>query len=152
MSTRIAVLAGIALVAAAFIGGYWPTHQQAVALEARLVSAESELTTARAGLRVSSLLGDLLNLTQLVAQQDFGQAQTMSSRFFDAVRAEATASPDPRLRDALGAVLQQRDAVTASLTRADPSTLVTLTDIQRSLRRALGYPVAPLPVPETAVQ
>jgi hypothetical protein len=142
---RIALALGIVLLGAAFLAGYWPEHRRNQALEASLATLGQELTAARAELGVARLLGELLNVTQLVSQQDFGQAQAMCSRFFDGVRAEAAANPDTRFRDALAAILQLRDSVTAGLTRADPTTIVTLSEIQQRLRAALRYPVPSAP-------
>jgi hypothetical protein len=76
-------------------------------------------------------------------RQNYGQALDLSSPFFDAVRAEATGSPDSGLRDGLNEVLAMRDGVTAALAKADPTVIETLHGIELRLRRALGYAVPP---------
>jgi hypothetical protein len=140
---RLAIIGGVLLLVGAFLAGYWPEHQRNQALEARVATLEQQLAAARGELRIGRLLGDLLNLMQVASQQDYGQAQALSSRFFDGVREEAAAASDGRSKDALAATLKLRDAVTAALTRADPAVMLTLTEIENRLRLALGYPVAP---------
>jgi len=49
--------------------------------------------------------------------QNYGQAQALSSKFFDAVRAQATRTAAASPKDALERIVRTRDAVTASLTR-----------------------------------
>lgn len=142
---RIAVAVGIVLLAAAFLAGYVPQRRENQALEVRVAALEQQLAAARAELGVNRLLGELLNLTQLVSQQDYGQAQVASSRFFDGVRSETAANSEARFRDALGAILPLRDSVTAALTRADPATMTTLADVEHRLRAALRYPVPSSP-------
>jgi hypothetical protein len=142
---RMAIALGVVLVGVAFLAGYWPEHRRNQALNVRVAALDQQLAAARAELGVNRLLGELLNLTQLVSQQDYGQAQAMSSRFFDGVRAEAAANSEARFRDALRAILQLRDSVTAGLTRADPTTIAALGEIQHRLRAALRYPVPSAP-------
>jgi hypothetical protein len=148
VSRRVAIPVGLGLLVVAYLAGYWPAHNQNQALTARLASVESELTAVRAERAVARLLGELLSLSQLVSRQDFGQAQVMSSRFFDGIRAEASGNAEPRFRTALAGILQLRDPVTASLTRADPSTGITLTEMQIRMRTTLGYPVPDEVVPD----
>jgi len=50
---------------------------------------------------------------------------------------------EDRLRNGLGDILAQRDAVTAALANGDPSVTTMLYEIERRLRDALGYPVPP---------
>jgi hypothetical protein len=141
MLRRIAIVAGLILLGAVYLAGYWPEHQQNRALEARVAALQEQLSRTRADLHVARLLGEALNLGQLVSRQDYGEAQAASTRFFDGVRNEAAASPDVRVKDALNATLELRDSVTASLTKADPAVAATLGQIQDRLRTALGYPV-----------
>ncbi len=149
---KIMIPLGMLLLVAAYLAGFWPGYNQNQALTARLASVESELTAVRAERAVAGLLGELLSLSQLVSRQDFGQAQVTSSRFFDGVRAEAGGNAEPRFRTALAGVLQLRDPVTAGLTRADPSTGATLTEIQIRLRTALRYPVPAEETPDATTE
>jgi hypothetical protein len=74
-------------------------------------------------------------------RQDYGQAQELSSPFFDGVRQESTTTTLTEFRSVLNEVLSRRDAITASLARADPAVLEALRMIDAQMRRALGYPM-----------
>ena len=79
------VLAGLA-----YLVGYWPEHQGRKALEGQVARLQVELAEAQARVRLGGLLGQLLAAEDAVSAQNYGQAQALSSKFFDAVRAEAT--------------------------------------------------------------
>lgn len=151
----------VLLVAGAFVAGYWPQREklrQAQAevneLRRQLAESRSEVVAAEARARLGRLLGRYLALRDAVASGNFGEAQTLSSPFFDEVRNEAVRAPEPTARAALEAALIRRDAVTAGLARGEGSIREVLVPIERELRSALGYPVQPLapapPVPEEA--
>jgi hypothetical protein len=151
----VAVLV-VLLIALAFVAGYWPQHRglvhaQADAAEARrqLAETRSQLAAAEVKARLGRLFGQYLALHDAVASGNYGEAQALSSPFFDAVRGEVTKGPDPTARTALDAILMRRDTVTAGLARGDSSVREVLVPIERELRRALGYPVPPL-APTTA--
>ena len=131
----VIVLAGLA-----YLVGYWPEHRRRQALEGQVTSLQAELGEAQARVRLGSLLGQLLAAEDAVSAQNYGQAQALSSKFFDAVRAEATRTASGSFKDALEKVVQMRDSVTASLTRGDPQALTLLRDAETLLRNALGFP------------
>ena len=150
MKKMLAVLV-VLLVAGAFAAGYWPQHQELVqaraeAAEARrqLAEARSQLAEAEAKARLARVFGQYLALQDAVASGNYGEAQKLSSPFFDAVREELTKGAEPTARTALDAVLMRRDTVTAGIARGEGSVRETLVPIERELRRALGYPVLPL--------
>ena len=154
---KVVVVLVVLLIAGAFVAGYWPQHQglvraQAEAAEARrqLAETRSELAAAEAKARLGRLFGQYLALDDAVASGNYGEAQALSSPFFDAVREEVTKGPDPAARTALDAILMRRDTVTAGIARGEASVREVLVPIERELRRALGYPVPPL-APATAV-
>lgn len=134
--------AGLLLVLAglAYVVGYWPEHQRRQALEAQVAQLQLELAEAQARVRLGALLGQLLAVEDATSAQDYGQAQTLSSAFFDAVRTEGTRTTDGSLKSALDKVARLRDPLTASLTRADPETLTLLRDAETLVRAALGFP------------
>lgn len=134
-------LAGLALllIAAAYIAGYWPERQRRVALDDSVASLRAQLDEAEARLRAARLLGELLNVTDAVAARNFGQAQTLSSRFFDDVGNEATRTPLQDIRSALETILRDRDAVTRALALGEADVMQTLRSMQVRLREALGY-------------
>jgi hypothetical protein len=131
----VIVLAGLA-----YLVGYWPEHQRRQALEGQVASLQVQLAEAQARVRLGGLLGQLLAAEDAVSAQNYGQAQALSSKFFDAVRAEATRTAAGTFKDALEKVVPMRDPVTASLTRGDPQALTLLRDAETLVRNALGFP------------
>jgi len=130
----------IVLVGLAYLAGYWPEHQRRVALDKEVTRLQVELAEAQARVRLGGLLGQLLAAEDAVSAQNYGQAQALSSKFFDAVRAEATRTVDGSFKDALEKVASMRDPVTASLTRGDPQALTQLREAETLVRNALGFP------------
>ena len=78
-------------------------------------------------------------------RQNYGQAQELSSSFFNSIRAEATATPLNEFRDVLNGVLSRRDSITSSLTKAEPGVVERLHDVEVRMRGALGYSLPPEP-------
>lgn len=137
----------IALIVAAYVAGCWPERQRRVALEGEAKALHAQLDDAQARVRLGSLLARLLSVLDAVAEKNYGQAQALSSAFFDQVREESNRAPQAGLKDALELILKRRDAVTASLTQADPAALNPLRQCQAELRGALGYPPPVSPAP-----
>lgn len=140
---RYGLLIVVLLVGAAYVGGYWPEHQQRVTLERETQAIKAQLSEAQARVRLGGLLGQLLALVDAAAARNYGQAQELSSRFFEDLRAESARVPDARTRAVLEGILRARDSVTASLTRSDPAVLDELRQAQVGLQSALGYRVGP---------
>jgi hypothetical protein len=139
MKRSFAVLV-IVLAGLAYLVGYWPEHQRREALEGQVTSLQGELAEVQARVRLGGLLGQLLALEDAVSAQNYGQAQALSSKFFGAVRAEATRTAAPGVKEALERVVRMRDPVTASLTRGDPQALTLLRDAETLVRNPLGFP------------
>ena len=139
MKRYFAVLV-VFLAGLAYLVGYWPEHQRRQALEGQVTSLQVQLAEAQARVRLGGLLGQLLAAEDAVTAQNFGQAQALSSKFFDAVRAEATRTAAGSFKDALEKVARMRDPVTASLTRGDAQALTLLRDAETLVRNALGFP------------
>jgi hypothetical protein len=137
---RIFVILVIVLAGLAYLVGYWPEHQRRQALEGQVTSLQVQLAEAQARVRLGDLLGQLLAAKDAVSAQNYGQAQALSSKFFDAVRSEATRTAPGTFKDALEKVVPLRDPVTASLTRGDPQALTLLQDAETQVRNALGFP------------
>ena len=137
---RVIAAVVVLLVGGAYIGGYWPEHRQRVALDADVTALRAQLTESEARVRMARLLGEALNVREEVVLQNYGEAQALSSKFFDGVRAEASATPVIAFKAPLEAVLQTRDQVTAALARADQTSGESLHQSELQLREALGYP------------
>ncbi len=138
---RVIAAVVVLLIGLAYIGGYWPEHRQRVALEADVAALREQLAESEARVRMGRLLGEVLNIREAVVTLNYGQAQELSSRFFDSVRAEASTTPVAAFTAAFEAVLQTRDQVTAALARGDQATGDSLRRSEVQLREALGYPI-----------
>lgn len=146
---RFLAAAVIVVGAAAYVAGYWPEQQRRMALETEVAALRAQVADLEARVRGGRLLGQLLNVTEAVAALNYGQAQALSSTFFEDVRTEEARAPGAEMRSALEGVHQRRDAVTSALARGDASVMDTLRTVQLQLRELLGYPVFPtIPPPE----
>jgi hypothetical protein len=143
------LLVVVVLIAAAYVAGFWPQRERISALQAENASLQQRADAAEARVRAGALLGELLTLREVVQDMNYGQARTLSSPFFEHVRAEAGRTTDAGVKQALEAILAQRDAVTVALTQGDASSLAHVREAERRLRQALGYPppAAAAPVP-----
>jgi hypothetical protein len=142
--TRALFIGGAALVALAYVAGYWPQHRRLIQAEAQNQTLSTQLDSARARVRLAEVLGLALRLSDAIAVRNFGEAATLSSAYFDRVREEARIQT-PDARRTLDRILQSRDHVTAALARTDPSAGAALSEQHLALRQALGYPTAPQP-------
>ena len=147
---RVLAVLVVLLVAGAFVAGYWPQRERLVQAQAEAIEAKRQLSEARADLaraearaRLDRLFGQLLALQDAVASGNYGEAQALSSPFFDQVREEAAKTGEASVRTALDATLMRRDTVTAGIARGESSVRDVLVPIERELRRALGYTVPP---------
>ena len=138
---RIAAFAAVVLIGAAFLAGYRPERRLRTAAQEESVKLRQQLDAAEARVRMGELLGQAIAIREVVMRQNYGQAQELSSAFFDSVRRKAAATPLAEFRSVLNDVLSRRDSVTASLAKADTATLEALRMIEVQIRRALGYPV-----------
>jgi hypothetical protein len=145
------VVAAVALLAA-YVAGYWPQRERLSALDAEKAQLQQQLQVAEARVRAAALLGELLALKETVQEMNYGQARSLSSPFFDHVRAEIARAADPAVKQALDSIQAVRDPVTVALTQGDASALGHLREGERRLRTALGYPVpaTPAPLPASA--
>ncbi len=134
-------IAAIVLIGGAFLAGYLPERGLRTAAEQQSVTLRVQLAAAEGRIRMGRLLGQALAVEEVVERQNYGQAQEVSSAFFDSVRAEAMATPSDDFRSVLNEILARRDAITTSLAKAEPGTLAVLNMIEVQLRRALAYPL-----------
>jgi hypothetical protein len=146
------LLVVVALVAAAYVAGFWPQRERIGALQAENVTLQQRVEAAEAKVRAGALLGELLTLREVVQDMNYGQARGLSSPFFEHARAEAGRTTDVVLKQVLESILALRDPVTVALTQGDAAALGHLRESERRLRQALGYPVptaaaAPAPSP-----
>jgi hypothetical protein len=125
------------LVVGAFVAGYWPQAERRAEVEAELAAAQAEVAAAEVDAALGRLLVRLRFVSDAVSARNYGQAQQLSSVFFEAVRAEALRAPTAETQAVLEDLLQRRDAVTAALAQADPAVLDTIHDLELVLRDAI---------------
>jgi hypothetical protein len=139
---RLMFVVVIAAAIGGFLAGYWPQHQRVVTLESEAATLRNRVAELDARNRAGALLGELLNLQDAVTRSDFGQAQQLSSTFFDEVRSLA-GSTVPPFQAELSTILSGRDGVTSALARTDDKVADQLEQIELQLRQLLGYPTRP---------
>lgn len=137
------LLVVVALVAAAYVAGFWPQRERISVLQAENVTLQQRVEAAEARVRAGVLLGEMLTLREIVQDMNYGQARSLSSPFFEHVRSEAGRTTDAAVRPALESILALRDPVTVALTQGDAAALGHLRESERRLRQALGYPPPP---------
>ena len=136
------LLAIVVVVALAYLAGFWPQHRRLTDAQAQNLALEGRLAAAEGRVRLAEVLGQLLRLSDAIADKNYGEAATLSSSLFDAVRVEASRAERPDVRGTLEGILNTRDRVTTAIAGTDPSLATVLKEQERTLRRALGYPVS----------
>jgi hypothetical protein len=130
MKAKIGLVILLLCTASGLAVGWWPEHRQRVVLQEQLTQLRSQLGASESSTHVCELQNRLLSLLDLVHANNYSAAQSASSAFFDAVRAEkmrATGAAE------LDKILAQRDAVTVALSRSDS----TVEDALRAIRASL---------------
>jgi hypothetical protein len=145
------VLIVLVLLILAYGAGFWGEYRKRSAVESELARQQAQLAEAHERVRSGELLGQILNLKDAAVARNYGHAQELSTKLFEATRAESgRVSRSGSLSPALEAVLAMRDAVTAALTRSDPASVDIIEQAESRLRQGLGYPVTPRAVPAPA--
>jgi hypothetical protein len=137
---RLGILVVVALIVAAYFIGFWPEHRSLLATQADLAMTRAQLAESQARVQLGQLLGNLLELSDVVAARDYGRAASLSSAWFDRVRDEAQTVQDPDAKRVLRQILDTRDGITSALARSDADVAKTLEANETRLREALGYP------------
>ena len=132
---KVGLIAGILLLAGAYVLGYWPQRQKLQDAEKNSAQAAHQLVSAQNVVHIARLENDLVALVDQTQNQNYGEAQKLSSRFFDGLRAELDRSPNAPYRSILETMFARRDAVTSGLTRADAATIGPLRQSLNELRQ-----------------
>lgn len=135
----IAVAAALIVLVGVYVAGYWPQSRARASAEEQVRTLDGQLTAAQERLRVAELLGQVLTAKEVAARRNYGQAQELSSTFFDRVRIETMSTGNSVLRNALNEVLGRRDVVIAALATSDPAVTEALHELELLLRRALNF-------------
>jgi type II secretory pathway pseudopilin PulG len=132
---KLLLILGMVLLVAAYVGGYWPQRQKLQEAQKNNAQAAQQLTSAQAVVHITRLENDLVALVDQTQSQNYGEAQKLSSHFFDDLRAELDRSPNAPYRPSLETVFARRDAVTSGLTRADAATIGPLRQSLNEVRQ-----------------
>jgi predicted negative regulator of RcsB-dependent stress response len=116
----------LVLIAAAYVGGYWPQRARVQQAEQASAQANQQVAAARELASMYRIQNDLLALTDQTQSLNYGQAQKLSGTFFDDVRQHVDKYPNAPYTATLQGIVGERDSVTSALTRADNSVLGTL--------------------------
>lgn len=128
----------LVLLAAAYVAGYWPQHQQLHAAQQNAAQAQQQLATTQEVARICKLENELLALLGQAENQNYGDARNLSNAFFEDLRKEADRDPNAPYKADLENILGQRDAITAGLTKADPSTTNSLKQALTQMEQLVG--------------
>ena len=139
---KIAIIGVAVLVVVTFLAGFWPQHRRLAESQGQVRGLQERLTSAESRVRLGEILGQLLQLSDAVRAKNFGQAATLSSAFFDAVRQEVARANPPEATNTLNGILQTRDRVTTAIAGTDAGLESILRQHEEALRRALGYPTS----------
>lgn len=139
---KVLAMVALVLLGAAYLGGYWPQHQQLRAAQDNAAQAQQQLASVQVVARICRLENNLLNLLGQTENQNYGDARSLSQAFFDNLRHEADRDQNTPFKADLEGILAQRDAITAGLTKADPATATALRQIlaqmQQLMEKAAG--------------
>jgi hypothetical protein len=136
MKTFIAVVV-LMLLVGAYGTGYLPQHRKLSAAQSELQASRAQLFEAQAEIRMYQLQSRLLGLIEKTSEKNFGEAQKLSSDFFDRVRSEIPQTRRASFKSALESALQKRDTVTVALTQGNPTSLDLLREILSGFRQAV---------------
>ena len=130
---RIWLGVGATLIVLAYLGGFWPQHQQLTASQALVGTLQNQLAVAEGRIRLGQVLGQLLRLSDAVRAKNYGEAATLSSAYFDSVREEASRASAEGTA-ALTIILKSRDQVTTAIAGTDAGLEITLREHEQQLR------------------
>jgi len=116
--TRVLVM--IVLVAVAFLSGLLIGYMEVRETRALLETAQNERDT----LRLQKQLSQIRDLAALMyvetSRQNYGLGSEYAVRYFDQVKKLDSAAMPAHIRDSIKELLSHKEAVTASLSRAEP--------------------------------
>lgn len=140
---RAGIIIGIILIGAAYVLGFWPQYQKRKSSQRQLELANVQVANLQSRIQLYQLQHDLLGVIRQTEQKNYGQASALSTKFFDAIRIDLPRQTQPKVKTALQSILQQRDAVTSALAKADPSALGLLQPLENKMFQVLSEPAGP---------
>lgn len=137
MNRQTLLIAGGALIVAAFLLGFVPQYLKARDLDSQLGAARQQLSAESEKSQMDQLAllcGYVYLETNL---KNYGLASQSSTKFFNRVQVMTGQAPDSNRQAFLQASLAKRDLVTGGLAKGDPSTLAAVQDLfQNALETA----------------
>lgn len=134
---KVLVIVIIVLLGVAYVGGYWPQHQQLRVAQQSQAQSQQQLASVQAVARICRLENALLALIGQTENQNYGNARGLSQAFFDSLRGEADRDQNAPYKADLENMLGQRDAITAGLAKADPATAAALRQILAQMQQLM---------------
>jgi hypothetical protein len=133
MSAALKTLGALVVVGGAFLAGWYPQHQETSRLAQALAQAQDTSASQQMKLKEAGVkdLGAMLYLE--VSRQNYAEASSIATRFFDGVRDLSTQTQDTAMQARLNDILAKRDMITAGLARATPSVAADLQAIMLQL-------------------
>lgn len=132
---KVILIIVLILLAAVFVAGYWPQHQQVMQLQQDNAHLQQQLALAQSAARMSQLENEALDLVDQTKAQNYGDAQKLAGKFFNNLQAEVMRDAHASYTPTLQSILSNRDAVVAGLARADASTVGTLQQNMDQIRQ-----------------
>ncbi len=139
----------VILLLLAFVAGYWPQHKKVVEAQKASVWFDTRTWQLESSLRLYRLQSQLITLVQETEKKNYANAAELSTKFFNTLNSDVplAASPDPRA--SLQTILNQRDAVTATLAKGDPAALDLLKQMLATLSQSIAQADALAPTPKS---
>lgn len=120
MTRGTKVLVMIILVAVAFLSGLLVGYMKVRETRDELQAVQNE----RDRLRLQSQLSQIRDLAALMyvetSRQNYGLGSEYAARYFERVKRLSSDGMPPQMRDSIAELLSHKEAVTASLSRAEP--------------------------------
>jgi len=130
---RLGWILFLLLLAVAYVAGYWPQHRKFRESEDKRNAASAQLADAESRIRLCKLQNQLIALVRKTVDKNYGEAQALSTKFFDQVLTEARQTENQQSKSSLESILQRRDAVTAALAKGDASSRDLLLPLEKTL-------------------
>jgi type II secretory pathway pseudopilin PulG len=132
---KVLLIVAVVLLGAAYFSGYWPQHQKLQQAQQANAQTAQQLGVAQSALHVCRIENDLVALVEQTQNQNYGEAQKLSTKFFDDLRGELDRSPNAAYHGTLDNIFGRRDAVTAGLTRGDATIIGPLRQSLNEIRQ-----------------
>jgi len=127
----------LVLMGLSFGGGFWWEYNRTNGVRGKLQAADAELATDQYTISLCQLQQQLLTLVDDTAAKNYGDAATLSTKFFNQLNAVAPDATQPQMKSAMQAILAQRDQATAELAKADPASHDLFVQMSDNFHQAL---------------